>query len=141
MIKVIYFTFQHCLGHLSMFTVEGFSEMGLPRHLINKVFRSSNFRKYIRNERHNFFWKFSKFDVDFRMAAKKSKNIFCFLDNCIWISGNKSSIYKEVIRPVLNFFFTIRFYKHQNYQKALKSITNLRFINLKFIDTRFIDST
>ena len=30
---------------------------------------------------------------------------------------NSSSIYK-VIRPVLNFFFTIRFYKHQ---KALKT--------------------
>ena len=31
---------------------------------------------------------------------------------------NCSIIYKEVIRPVLNFFFMIRFYK---YKKALKS--------------------
>ena len=76
---------------------------------------------------------------------------------------NCSSIYKEVIRPVLNFllFFTIRFHiflkkhqkapkgtkkhqkapkgtkRHQKAPKGTKSTTNLRFIKLKFINTRF----
>ena len=34
-----------------------------------------------------FFAKRSKFQIDFKMAAKNSENLFCFSDNCMWI-GN-----------------------------------------------------
>ena len=33
----------------------------------------------------SFFPKYSKFNVDFKNAAKDSENFFCFWDNCIWI--------------------------------------------------------
>ena len=39
-----------------------------------------------------FFSKSSKFDVDSKNALKKQKNIFGFLDNCIWIGSGKFSL-------------------------------------------------
>ena len=33
----------------------------------------------------SFYWKCSKFNLDFKYAAKNSENFFCFSDNCVWI--------------------------------------------------------
>ena len=42
-----------------------------------------------------FFWKCSKFDLNFKSGEKNPKNLFCFLDNCIWIGCFKLSLLRR----------------------------------------------
>ena len=37
----------------------------------------------------NFFFKISKFNLDFKNSAKNFEKLFCFSDNCIWIGNVK----------------------------------------------------
>ena len=36
--------------------------------------------------------KYLEVDVDFRNGAKNSENVFCVLDNCIWLGNNTLSL-------------------------------------------------
>ena len=40
----------------------------------------------------SFFWKCSKFNLDFENAGKNPKNVFSFRDNCMWMSCIKLSL-------------------------------------------------
>ena len=39
-----------------------------------------------------FFWKCSKFNLDFGNAGKNSEKVFSFWDNCLWMSCIKLSL-------------------------------------------------
>ena len=39
-----------------------------------------------------FFWKYLKFNEDFKNGAKNGEKVFCFWDNCIWIGIVKVSL-------------------------------------------------
>ena len=67
--KVLWFWFQQCLVQLSILVVQGSSETGAFRHLFNYVFRVRNSGKTLAM-RVMVFWKFSKFNLDFKIAEK-----------------------------------------------------------------------
>ena len=85
MAKVPSFRFQQCLGPFTMLLVEGFSEPGLFRDLSNYVFGRTQFQKDIDSESHLFFFKCSKFKVDFTDPERNGDNVCCFFDNSICI--------------------------------------------------------
>ena len=96
LMKVLWFTSQHCLGTFTMLLVKGFSQTGLFRHFSDYVFGVRNFE--IRNsERAIFFFKMFKISshLDFKNAAKNSEKFFCFWDNCIWIGIVKLSLLRR----------------------------------------------
>ena len=39
-----------------------------------------------------FFWKYSKFNLDFEKSAKNREKVFSFRDNCMWMGCNKVSL-------------------------------------------------
>ena len=53
-VKVLSFSFEHCVGLFTILLVEGFSERGLFRHLSEHVFRSPSVQKYISDGGHLF---------------------------------------------------------------------------------------
>ena len=91
MIKVLLCRFQQCLGGFNVFSVKGYSETGLFRHLSIHVFRSPKFRKYIGYQDHLFFQN----DVNFRITAKNAEKWLYLLDNCIWIGCRKFSLLRR----------------------------------------------
>ena len=55
------------------------------------------FSEFVSSEIHwlwgwSFFWKCSKFNVDYRNAEKNLEKVFCFLDNTVWIRCLKLSL-------------------------------------------------
>ena len=84
MIKLLWSLFQQCLGTFTMLLVEQLSETGLFRNLSNHVFgvRKSGNTKALRVI---FFSKYSKFNIDFKIAQKNWEKVSCFWGNCICI--------------------------------------------------------
>ena len=91
MINVLWCKFQQCLGTFTMLLLEGMSEMGLFRYLSDHVSGVRNFGKS-KSMRVIFFSKYLKFIPAFRIPGKNSEKMFCFWDNCIWISIVKLSL-------------------------------------------------
>ena len=51
----------------------------------------------------SFFWKCSKFNVDYRNAEKNWEKVFCFWDNSIWIGCVKLSVLRgEYLSSAVN---------------------------------------
>ena len=51
----------------------------------------------------SFFWKCSKFNVDYRNAEKNWEKVFCFWDNSIWIGCVKLSLLRgEYLSSAVN---------------------------------------
>ena len=90
-IKVLWWRFQKCLGTLTILLVEASSETGLLRHLSDYAFGDRNFRN-TKAMMVIFFSKGSKFQLDFKKAAKNNGKVFCFWDNCLWIAILKLSL-------------------------------------------------
>ena len=86
MIKVMWCRFQQCFGMSTMLLVEGSSKTVLFRHLSNHVFEALNFGNKKTYEGHLFWSKRSKFQIDFKNAAKNWEKGSCFCDNCISIA-------------------------------------------------------
>ena len=81
--KVLSFRFQQRFSPITMLLVEGSCETGLFRVLSNHGFRGLQVQKYISYEGY-FFWKCSKWNLNFE-NAKKKKNLpksFFFWDSC-----------------------------------------------------------
>ena len=62
-----------------------------------QTFIQSPFSESVISEIHSlwgssFFWKCSKFNVDYRNAEKNWEKVFCFWDNSIWIGCVKLSL-------------------------------------------------
>ena len=91
--------FQQVLGAFTMFLFEGSLETGLFTHWCNHLFRSQQFRKYLTYESYLFFWKGSKFKLDFKNAKKNGEKVFCFRVNCIWIGCVKLSLLRREYLP------------------------------------------
>ena len=91
MVKVLCCRFKECLGTFNMLTVKRCFETVLFRNFSNHVFRSLQFRKYIKNESH-FLLNMLKFHWGFTNAGKSLEIFFCFLDNCIWIGSRQFSL-------------------------------------------------
>ena len=67
----------------------------------NRIFRHlSDYFFLVRNSEIQDLWassfwsKCSKFQLDFKNAAKNSEKVFCFWDNCIWIGIVKLSLFR-----------------------------------------------
>ena len=79
---------------------EAVFNVGFGRVLWNVTFQrfiQSPFPESVISEIHwlwgsSFFWKCSKFNVDYRNAEKNSEKVFCFWDNSIWIGCVKLSL-------------------------------------------------
>ena len=91
MITVLWCRFQQCLGTFIMLLLEGSSETGIFRHLSDYVFAVRNFENTI-SMKVIFFFKISKFNLDFGNGAGNSEKVFSFWDNCIWIGIVKLSL-------------------------------------------------
>ena len=91
MIKVRSSIFQQSFSTFTILLVEASSQTGLSRHLSDCVFGlvSTKIQKLWGS---SFFSKRSKFQLDFKKAVKKSKKVFCFWDNFIWIDIVKLSL-------------------------------------------------
>ena len=74
-----------------MLLLEGSSETGLFRHLSDYVFGVRNFEN-TKSMRVIFFFKYLKFQLDFKNAARNSENVFCWLNNCMRIGIVKLSL-------------------------------------------------
>ena len=85
MLKVALSRYEEAFSPFPTFVVEGSPKTGFYRHLSNPFFRRRYIGEYIGHEGHLFFWKYSKFNVDFKKAAKNSEKVFSFWDNSIWI--------------------------------------------------------
>ena len=80
--KVVWCRFQQCLGTFTILFVEASPEKKLFGHLSNHVFRVGNF-KNTKAVKVIFFFKCSKVNLDFKIAAKNWQIFFCFSDDCI----------------------------------------------------------
>ena len=78
MIKVLWCRFQQCLDTFTILLVEGCSETGLFRHLFIHLFRVRNFGNTKPVRVIFFFSKHSKFNLDFKNAAKNWEKVFVF---------------------------------------------------------------
>ena len=117
--------FQQCFWPFTMFLVEVSSETGFFRHLYNHLFRSPEFRKDILYQGHRFFWKCSKFNVDFKNPKKNQEWVFCFWDYSIWIGFVKLSLLRrEYLSSAVNVL--------TNSLNILHS-TNRQFFQLNFV--------
>ena len=94
MIKDLWCIFQERLGTFTILLVEASSETGVLRHLSDYFFGVRNFG-IAKALRVIFSVKISKLNLDFKNAAKSWENLFCFLDNCIWIRMVKLSIWRR----------------------------------------------
>ena len=75
----------------------------------------------------SFFWKCSKFNVDYRNAEKNSEKVFCFWDNSIWIGCVKFSLLRgEYLSSAVNVL--------TNSLNILKS-TNIDLFQLNYVDS------
>ena len=94
MIKVMWCWFQQRLGTFTMLFVEGSSETGLFMHLSNHVFRVRSFGNTKAMRVIFFVSKHSKFDLDFKNAAKNWEENFPMWYNCIWSCNVKLSLWR-----------------------------------------------
>ena len=83
--------YEQCLDTFTMLLLESSSQTRLFRHLSDYVFGGGNFEN-TKAIRVIFFSKRSKFQLEFKKAAKNQENVFCFWDNCIWIGIVKLSL-------------------------------------------------
>ena len=90
-IKVLWQLFQHCFGRFTMLLVKRSSEPGLL-HIFLTTFSDSVISKIRNLWRSSFCSKDLKFNLDFKNPAKTWEKVFCFWDNCIWISLSKLSL-------------------------------------------------
>ena len=90
LIKLMWCRFQQCLGTFTMLLVKRFSQAVLLKHLSGYVFGVRNF-EITKSMTITFLWKYSKFDLDSKNAAKNWEKAFCFRDNWIWIDVVKLS--------------------------------------------------
>ena len=73
-----------------------------------QTFIQSPFSESVISEIHSlwgssFFWKCSKFNVDYRNAEKNWEKVFCFWDNSIWIGCVKLSLLRgEYLSSAVN---------------------------------------
>ena len=74
-----------------MLVVEGSPDTGLFRHLSDYVFGVRNFEN-TKSMKVIFFFKYLKFQLDFKNAARNSENVFCWLNNCMLIGIVKLSL-------------------------------------------------
>ena len=74
-----------------MLLVAGYSEIGYFRHLSDYVFGVRNFEN-TKSMKVIFFFKYLKFQLDFKNAARNSENVFCWLNNCMRIGIVKLSL-------------------------------------------------
>ena len=95
MVKVLSSRMQECLGSFTVLLVKVSSERILFRYLSNHVFGTPKFRKYIGYDGHLFFWKCSKFNVDFINEQKNWKKFFYLWDNKIIIGCVKLSLLRR----------------------------------------------
>ena len=84
MVKVLSSRMQQCLSPFTMLLVEGSSERIFLDIYLTTYLGVRNI-KYTSSVRVIFFWKYSKFNVDFRNWEKNPEQVFCFWDNSIWI--------------------------------------------------------
>ena len=91
LINALWCRFQEFLGTFTMLLVEGCSETGLFRHLSDYVFGVRNFEN-TKSMKVIFFFKYLKFQLDFKNAARNSENVFCWLNNCMRIGIVKLSL-------------------------------------------------
>ena len=89
--KMLPWRLKQCFGSFNILNVKRCSDTGLFRHLSNTAFCSLSFQKKKHLWESSFFSRYSKFDVDWRIAEKTSQNIFRFGDNCVWIGCIKRS--------------------------------------------------
>ena len=82
------------LGMLTMLLAERSFEAGFFRHLSNRALRIRNFGNTKAVRVIFFFFKYSKFNLDLKNAAKSWQKLFCFSDNCIWIGIVKMSLFR-----------------------------------------------
>ena len=97
MIKVLQCTFQQCFGTFTMLLFEGSTKMGLFRHLSDYAFRVTDSEVIkdfgnTKSMRIIFFPKYSKFNIDFKNAARNWEKVFCFWDNYILFRIDKLSL-------------------------------------------------
>ena len=91
MIKVLWWRFQQCLGTLKCCLSNGpLKRDSLDIYLT--TFSESVFSETQKLWRSCFDSKCSKFNIDFKNAAKNWEKFFCFPDNCIWIGVVKLSL-------------------------------------------------
>ena len=90
-IKARWSRFQQWLGPFTILLVEASSATRLFRHLSDYVFGVYNFEN-TKAMRVFLFPKRSKFQLDFKKAAKMRVKVFSFWDNCIWIGIVKFSL-------------------------------------------------
>ena len=83
--------FQQSLSTFTMLLVAGYSEIGYFRHLSDYVFGVRNFEN-TKSMKVIFFFKYLKFQLDFKNAARNSENVFCWLNNCMRIGIVKLSL-------------------------------------------------
>ena len=98
MIKVLRRSFQQCLGTSAILLLERSSETGRFRHLSDNGFGVRNFQS-TNAMRVIFFWKYLKFNLVFKNAARNWEKVFCFWDNCIWICLVKLSLLRTGCFP------------------------------------------
>ena len=102
MIKQPSCIFKQCLGPFNMFTVKGYSETGLFRHLCNLVVFNFRIHKLWRS---SCFWKCWKCNADLRNAEKNWEKFVCFFDNCISIDCDTfSQLQREYLSAAVNVF-------------------------------------
>ena len=90
--KGLWCRFQQSLGTFTMLLVEGSSETALFRHLSNHVFGVCNVGNTKAARVIFFESKHSKFNLNFKNAARNWENAIRFSDNYIWISIVKFSL-------------------------------------------------
>ena len=95
-------------------------------------FIQSPFSESVTSEIHwlwgsSFFWKCSKFNVDFKNEEKIWEKVFCFWDNSVWIDCVKLSLLRrEYLSSAVNVL--------TNRLKILHS-TNLDFLQLNYVQS------
>ena len=71
-----------------------------------------------------FFWKYSKFNADFKNAEKNWEKMFCFWDKCIWIICiHLSLLIREYLSLAVNVLWKILKNFHVSKSDFCDSIT------------------
>ena len=115
---------QQCLWPFTMLFVEGHSELDFSDIYLITFFGDGNFEN-TSAMRVIFFWKCSKFNVDFRNEDRNWEKVFYFWDKCIWICCFKLPLLRrEYLSSAVNVL--------TNSLKILHS-TKLDFFQLNYV--------
>ena len=103
MVTVLWFRWEQCLNPFTMFPVKGYFKTGLFGHISNHVFRIGVISEINQLWGSSFFWKCSKFNVDFENIRKNSQKIVYFWDNGVRIGCvNLSLLRREYLSSAVN---------------------------------------